>query len=236
MLCDGRRKNEVNIHAMTDKEKVKMNGAKKSEADQWIGNAVFTIAKRAGVPKNRIMSMRWVCTWKKIDGSDEKQAKARLVVKGFTDPDLIKIRAESPTLSKVGRNCLLQLAASYKLTLSMGDVKTAFLQGNMGESERDIYGDLPPDARRLFKLSDDEVIKLEGSVYGLRTAPKAWFSKVATDLKKIGAVQHPLDHCVSSCSLEHHLPTELRDCLVPSESMLMTFSSPSPTVLNGRSL
>ena len=78
MLCDGRRKNEVNIHAMTDKEKVKMNGAKKSEADQWIGNAVFS---ELVFPKNRIMSMRWVCTWKKIDGSDEKQAKARLVVK-----------------------------------------------------------------------------------------------------------------------------------------------------------
>ena len=81
-----------------------MNGAKKSEADQWIGNAVFTIAKRAGVPKNRIMSMRWVCTWKKIDGSDEKQAKARLVVKGFTDPDLIKIRPNlrlSPRLDAI---------------------------------------------------------------------------------------------------------------------------------------
>ena len=179
--------------------------------------------------------MRWVCAWKKVDGSHEKQAKARLVVKGFTDPDLIKIRAESPTLSKVGRNCLLQLAASCKLTLSMGDVKTAFLQGNLGDSERDIYGDLPPDARRLFKLSDDGVIKLEGSVYGLRTAPKAWFSKVATDLKRSAQFNIPWIS-VSSCSLEHHLPTELRDCLVPSESMLMTFSSPNPTVLNGRSL
>ena len=37
---------------------------------------------------------------------------------------------------------------------------------------------------------------LEGSVYGLRTAPKAWFSKVVADLKKIGAIQHPLDQCV----------------------------------------
>ena len=55
----------------------------------------------------------------------------------------------------------------------MGDVKTAFLQGDSGESERNVYGDLPSDARHLFGLSEDEVIKLEGSVYGLRTAPKA---------------------------------------------------------------
>jgi len=81
------------------------------------------------------MAMRWILTWKKVEGSDEQKAKARLVVKGFTDPDLTTIRAVSPTLSKVGRNCLLQLAASYKMKLSMGDVKTAFLQGNMGKAK-----------------------------------------------------------------------------------------------------
>ena len=47
-----------------------------------------------------------------------------------------------------------------------------------------------------FGLSQDEVIKLEGSVYGLRTAPKAWFTRVAKDPKALGAKQHPLDQCV----------------------------------------
>ena len=107
-----------------------MDQAKKLEADQWISNTVFSVAKRSGIPKNRIMSMRWILTWKKTDEGDK--AKARLVVKGFTDPDLTTIRAESPTLSKIGRNCLLQLAASCRVTISMGDVKTAFLQGEMG--------------------------------------------------------------------------------------------------------
>ena len=78
------------------------------------------------------------------------------------------------------------------MTLSMGDIKTASLQGNMGESERDVYGGLPPDARELLGVSADELIKLEGSVHGLRAAPKVWFQKVAADVKKLGAVQHPL--------------------------------------------
>ena len=72
---------------------------------------------------------------KKVEVSDKQKARARLVVNGFTDPDLTTIRAEPPTLSKVGRNCLPQLAASYKMKLSMGDV---ILQGDMGESDRDI--------------------------------------------------------------------------------------------------
>ena len=72
------------------------------------------------------MSMRWILAWKKLEGSEGTKAKARLVVKGFTDPDLTTTRAESPTLSKIGRNCLLQLAASHRMKISMGDVKTAF--------------------------------------------------------------------------------------------------------------
>ena len=59
--------------------------------DQWIENAVFSIAKRAGVPTDRIMTMRWILTWK--DAPDNTVAKARLVIKGFTDPDLTTIRS-----------------------------------------------------------------------------------------------------------------------------------------------
>ena len=80
------------------------------------------------------------------------KAKARLVVKGFTYPALVSIRAESPTLSKVGRNTLHQLAACHKWSIGMGDVKTAFLRTNLGENERQIYGDLPADSRKLFGL------------------------------------------------------------------------------------
>ena len=82
------------------------------------------------------------------------------------------------------------------MTLSMGDVKTAFLQGNMGESERGVYGDLPPDTRKLLGVSASAQIKLQCSVYGLRAAPKAWFQKVVVDLKRLGAVQHHLAQCV----------------------------------------
>eukprot|EP00974_Lingulodinium_polyedra_P095824 9288750-Lingulodinium_polyedra.AAC.1 len=60
-------------------------------------------------------------------------------------------------------SCIFQLVATQRWHLSMGDVKTAFLQGDMGESERQIYGDPPPDARRLWGLSHDDLLKLEGS-------------------------------------------------------------------------
>ena len=68
-----------------------------------------------------------------------RKAKARLVVKGFTDPDLIKLRAEAPTLSKAGRHLLLQFGVSRKFQFEMGDVKTAFLQGDKTETNRNVY-------------------------------------------------------------------------------------------------
>ena len=101
--------------------------AKDKELDQWISNSVFKIVRRIGIPIKRIMSMRWILTWKQTPEGDKK-AKARLVAKGFTDPDLLTIRAEAPTLSKIGRHCLLQLACSNKFKLEVGDVSTTFLQ------------------------------------------------------------------------------------------------------------
>ena len=80
-------------------------------------------------------------------------------------------------MSKVGRSCLLQLAASFKMHISMGDVKTAFLPGEMGESERMIYGDPPQDARSLFGISWDELLKTEGSVYGYVQPQKPGFPR-----------------------------------------------------------
>ena len=51
MLADARRKNEVDLRSRTKQELQQMMAAKRLEADQWISNPVFTIAKRAGVPK-----------------------------------------------------------------------------------------------------------------------------------------------------------------------------------------
>eukprot|EP00971_Amphidinium_carterae_P048352 952851-Amphidinium_carterae.2 len=72
-----------------------MKKQKSLELDQWVSNSVFRVAKRSGLSQNQIMSMRWVLTLK-CDG-DSVKPKARLVVKGFTDPDLINMRVEAPT-------------------------------------------------------------------------------------------------------------------------------------------
>ena len=87
MTSDARRKTEVTFSRLTPTERKQFQEAKDKELDQWISHAVFKVVKRAGIPVSRIMPMRWVLTWKTTP--DETKAKARLVVKGFTDPDLV---------------------------------------------------------------------------------------------------------------------------------------------------
>ena len=89
------------------------------EVDQWITNPVFKILRRSGAPLTRSMSMRWILTWK--EAPQGTKAKSRLVANGFAGPDILTIRAEAPTLC----NWLAPISS----TLEVGDMSTAFLQG-----------------------------------------------------------------------------------------------------------
>ena len=119
-------------------------------ADMWISNDVIPVCQRAGIAKQRVMTMRWVHTWKVDENTRETKAKARLVVKGFTDPDLSEIRSESPTLSRLSRQLILQLSTSRGFRLRKGDVKTAFfLSGEREEARRDVYAEPPQEMRQI---------------------------------------------------------------------------------------
>jgi len=199
MSSEAKRHAEVSLNRLTAYEKGQFDQAKKKELDQWVSHAVFSIAKRSGVPRERIMTMRWVLTWKIPDGTADQSkriAKARLVVKGFTDPDLTTIRAESPTLSRLGKHMLFQVSASNNWPLVKGDVKTAFLQGDRAEAQRDVYVEPTAEIQKILGLNRDDIMKLEGAVYGLRNAPRAWFERIKRDLLKLGTRQHQLDSCL----------------------------------------
>ena len=91
----------MNIKKLSADERAQFRAAQNKEMDQWISNGVISVRQRAGIAQERVMTKRWVHTWKVAEDTGETKAKARLVVKGFTDPDLTEIRSESPTLSRL---------------------------------------------------------------------------------------------------------------------------------------
>ena len=81
---------------------------------------------------------------------------------------------QSPTLSQLGRNTLMQLLASNRWQLQLGDIKGAFLEaGELPSKYRPLYAKMPPGG--IPGVPFDSVIEVLGNVYGQNDAPVAWY-------------------------------------------------------------
>ena len=88
------------------------------------------------------------------------------------------------------------MGCSHKFKFEVGDVSTAFLQGDKEEQNRDVYLEPTADLRQRLNIGKESILKLTGSVYGLRNAPRAWYQRVKKDLEALGWRIHQLDQCV----------------------------------------
>ena len=91
---------------------------------------------------------------------------------------------------------MLQLGVSSKFRFEVGDVKTGFLQGDKTETQRDVYLEPIKEIRERLGLTDNQLLRLLGSAYGLRTDPRSWYLRVRSDLERIGWRMHQLGPCV----------------------------------------
>ena len=85
---------------------------------------------------------------------------------------------------------LLRIAAARKWEVHQMDVHNAFLHGDL---EEEVYMRLPPG----FTHSDPrKVCRLRKSIYGLRQAPRCWFSKLSKALLQFVFFSlTPTTHC-----------------------------------------
>ena len=148
--------------------------AKMLELESWRQNNVYDIV--AGATK-AVISTKWVIS-KKPDG----RVKARLVARGFEDPDLENVIKYSPTASKESLRILLTVTSSMDSWRCCSlDVQTAFLQGT--EIKRDVF--LKPP-KEFGDIAPGCVFRLRKSVYGLADAPRCWYEKVKNVFHMLG--------------------------------------------------
>ena len=104
-----------------------------------------TAQARARWP-DRTMDTCWVRTWKPDESrTSGRRAKARLIIKGFTDPDLRHIGSHSPTLARKGFMAVLQSVCSHGHKLQFGDVQQTFNTGDPIKREQPLFVRMPPD-------------------------------------------------------------------------------------------
>ena len=204
-----KKRAEVQFRTLRDDEKLDFMKAMQGELSSYLEHEAVAIAHRHNVSPERILGMRWVLTWKVVTDQESgevvgRKPKARLIIKGFQDPDLLMLKRDSPTLNTQNRNMVLGMAAIHKWNCYVGDIKTAFLNGDKTEHDREIYAEPPEEVRQMLNLKPHELFRILKAVYGLLHAPRAWAEKLAKELSQQGWIQSKLEPCIWRLYDEHN--------------------------------
>ena len=153
----------------------------------------LTRSEELALDRSRVMSMRWVLTFK---GSGA--AKARLVVLGFQAPNITEVETASPTMSKLGRNLVLTATAAKHFVLKSGDVSSAFLQAEASLENEQLTVWAPPELAVLYggDPTEPKALRVLKAFYGLVHPPRKWFESVVATLTRSGWRQLLGDKCV----------------------------------------
>ena len=71
-----------------------------------------------------------------------------------------------------------------------------FSQEIKAGKDRTVFLEPVAEIKRRFHLTDQQILKLVGSTYGLRAAPRNWYQRVKRDMQGLRWKVHSLDTCV----------------------------------------
>jgi len=140
-------------------------------------------------PRANVVTGKWIFKHKfQSDGSLERY-KARWVLRGFTQwPGVDFDETFSPMVKLATIHTMLSLSLSRTWPIHQLDVKNAFLHGNLSNI---VYCQQPSGFED--PAHPDFVYLLKKSLYGLKRAPRAWYSRMASFLLSIGFVEAKSD-------------------------------------------
>ncbi|EIW72190.1 hypothetical protein TREMEDRAFT_26944, partial [Tremella mesenterica DSM 1558] len=132
----------------------------------------------------RAIDSRWVFAIKHDADGNVIKYKARLVAKGFSQqPGIDFEETYAPVSRMVSLRLLLTIAAAYDLELHQADVEGAYLNGKLQE---EIYMRYP---EAMVRKPGCDVLRLKGSLYGLKQSARVWWIELGNALSKNGFVR-----------------------------------------------
>jgi hypothetical protein len=139
-----------------------------------------------------------IATIKYDEHNKPKRAKYRLVVLGNLDYHTwSKEDTAAPALSQLELRLLTSIAVLHRRALKNCDVKQAFLQSSLPPNE-EYFLHPPPGCPRS---KPGQYWKLLRSLYGLKRAPKLWFTMLSNQLKAMGLHSSATSPCLFIGSL-----------------------------------
>lgn len=140
----------------------------------------------------KVIGLKWIFKLKKDAEGNIVKHKARSVAKGYVQEhgvDYDEVFAPVTRLETV--RLLLELAVKSEWEVHHLDVKTAFLNGEIIE---DVYVAQPEGYEKEGKKH--LVYKLLKALYGLRQAPRTWYTKLNASLESLGFKKCPSEYVV----------------------------------------
>ena len=178
--------------AMSPKFQANFGPAIDDELKSVRGKKVF--GRGVVLPKGkRALGVRWVFDIKRNKDGSVARYKARLVAKGFT-----QVYGESytdtfaATPSREAIRLVLTLAAKYRLPTFQGDVKCAFLHGEM---EEEVYCKYP-EGWPENEVEEGRVLPLLKTLYGTKQASRQWQKTMRRAMEQMGFTRSEADSCV----------------------------------------
>ena len=143
---------------------------------------------------DRAMNTRCARTWKLDDSKPSgRRAKVRLIIKGFTDPDLLDIESHSSSLTREGFMTVLQSVCSHGRKLQFGDVQQAFNTGDPIKRKQPLFVRMPPDG--ISGESCGVWVQLLKTVNGLADGTREWRNCFFAAARGLGFETSVLEPC-----------------------------------------
>ena len=140
-------------------------------------------------PSQNVIGCKWVYRIKRKPDGSVARYKARLVAKGFHQrPGVDFTETFSPVVKPSTIRLIITLAVTNNWPLRQLDVNNAFLQGSLSE---DVFMAQPPGF--LNSQYPSHVCKLNKAIYGLRQAPRAWYTELRNYLLSVDFVNSKSD-------------------------------------------
>ena len=129
----------------------------------------------------------------------ETEKQKRLVILEYQHPELTNVPTAAPTHANMSRHLCLQACALHKLRVHFGDVSSAFLQTSASGEHQELTIKAPIEVGYLSsdcKGKPAQDVRLMKSLYGLTSAPRAWWLDITQKLSQPGWKPMPTDQCL----------------------------------------
>ena len=170
--------------------------AKLAEIKSWTKeNDVYELVDMRNLKVENYITGRWVLTIKRNKDGQFEKCKARWVLRGFQDKQHWDLQTDAPTSTRPGFRLQCQAAANLNYDIGHVDLKTAFLQGETFDSNRNVICQLPPEAGHPAYTG----ARLKRAAYGLNDAPRLWWNRLDKALRNYGLVPMELIDAAMYC-------------------------------------